>query len=65
MCEAKSLIRGSFRIPGRFQNLKHSSDSGRGSRRLTSGDDSVRKSNQIFKLLESLILAQDERWRRA
>ena len=25
----------------------------------------VRKSNQIFKLLESLILAQDERWRRA
>ena len=33
--------------------------------RLTSGDDRVRKSNQIFKLLESLILAQDERWRRA
>ncbi len=33
--------------------------------RLTSGDDRVRESNQIFKLLESLILAQDERWRRA
>ena len=34
-------------------------------KRLTSGDDRVRESNQIFKLLESLILAQDERWRRA
>ena len=33
--------------------------------RFTSGDDRVRKSNQIFILLESLILAQDERWRRA
>jgi hypothetical protein len=33
--------------------------------RFTSGDDRVRESNQIFKLLESLILAQDERWRRA
>ena len=34
-------------------------------KRLTSGDDRVRESSQIFKLLESLILAQDERWRRA
>jgi hypothetical protein len=65
-------VRGEVYDPGLFQcsgetskpdNIQ--SDSGRGSRKTTSGDDRVRKSNQIFKLLESLILAQDERWRRA
>ena len=57
---------GLFSIPGRLQNLitfKVIPDVE--VERLTSGDDRVRKSNQIFKLLESLILAQDERWRRA
>jgi hypothetical protein len=66
-------VRGEIYDPENFQysgeiskpdNIQ--SDSGRGSLlRLTSGDDRVRESNQIFKLLESLILAQDERWRRA
>ena len=57
---------GLFSIPGRLQNLKHSKVIPDVEvKRLTSGDDRVRKSNQIFKLLESLILAQDERWRRA
>jgi hypothetical protein len=55
-----------FSTPGRFQKpetFKVIPDVE--VKRLTSGDDRVRKSNQIFKLLESLILAQDERWRRA
>jgi hypothetical protein len=66
MCEARSMIRGPFQYPGEIskpETFKVIPDVE--VERLTSGDDCVRKSNQIFKLLESLILAQDERWRRA
>jgi hypothetical protein len=61
------MIRGPFQYPGEiskpetFNKVIPDVEV----ERLTSGDDCVRKSNQIFKLLESLILAQDERWRRA
>jgi|GEM_PF-1547203 hypothetical protein len=60
------MIRGPFQYPGEIskpETFKVIPDVE--VERLTSGDDRVRKSNQIFKLLESLILAQDERWRRA
>jgi len=60
------MIRGPFQYPGEIskpETFKVIPDVE--VKRLTSGDDRVRKSNQIFKLLESLILAQDERWRRA
>ncbi len=57
---------GLFSAPGRFQKPEtFKVIPGVEVERLTSGADCVRKSNQIFKLLESLILAQDERWRRA
>ena len=60
------MIRGPFQYPGEIskpETFKVIPDVE--VKRLTSGDDRVRESNQIFKLLESLILAQDERWRRA
>ena len=60
------MIRGPFQYPGEIskpETFKVIPDVE--VERLTSGDDCVRKSNQIFNLLESLILAQDERWRRA
>jgi hypothetical protein len=59
------MIRGPFQYPGEIskpETFKVIPDVE--VLRLTSGDDCVRKSNQIFKLLESLILSQDERWRR-
>ena len=60
---ACSMIRLEFVSRGEIRPNNFQSDSG--CRRQAMSDDGVWKSLQIFQLLESLILAQDERWRRA
>ena len=66
MCEANSMIRGPFRGSGRVQNLNISQviPDALMPEHYSVWYSRVRRANQIL-LLESLILAQDERWRRA
>ena len=57
-------VHSGMRLEFKPENI--TSDSGRGANQMaTSGWKPRSESRQISKLLESLILAQDERWRRA